>query len=69
LLSNLFIYVVDTAVRIMTRSARLALFVLIHEASPLRCQNAPMMSSTRPVADVLLSQEARPPRVIRRARN
>jgi serine/threonine-protein kinase len=32
-------------------------------------QNAPTMSSTRPVADVLLSQEARPPRVIRRARN
>jgi eukaryotic-like serine/threonine-protein kinase len=32
-------------------------------------QNAPRMSSTRPVADVLLSQEGRPPRVIRRARN
>jgi eukaryotic-like serine/threonine-protein kinase len=31
-------------------------------------ENAPTMSSTRPVADVLLSQEARPPRVIRRAR-
>ena len=31
-------------------------------------QNAPRMSSTRPIADVLLSQEARPPRVIRRAR-
>jgi eukaryotic-like serine/threonine-protein kinase len=31
-------------------------------------EHAPRMSSTRPVADVLLSQEARPPRVIRRAR-
>jgi serine/threonine-protein kinase len=31
-------------------------------------EHAPTMSSTRPVADVLLSQEARPPRVIRRAR-
>jgi eukaryotic-like serine/threonine-protein kinase len=32
-------------------------------------QNAPQMSSTRPVADVLLSQEARPPRIIGRARH
>jgi serine/threonine-protein kinase len=32
-------------------------------------ENAPTLASTRPVADVLLSQEARPPRVIRRARN
>jgi eukaryotic-like serine/threonine-protein kinase len=31
-------------------------------------ENAPRMSSTRPVADMLLSQEAHPPRVIRRAR-
>ena len=31
-------------------------------------ENAPRMSSTRPVADVLLSQEARPPRIIRQAR-
>jgi eukaryotic-like serine/threonine-protein kinase len=31
-------------------------------------EHAPRMSSTRPVADVLLSQEAHPPRVIRRAR-
>ncbi len=31
-------------------------------------ENAPTMSSARPVAEVLLSQEARPPRVIRRAR-
>jgi serine/threonine-protein kinase len=33
-----------------------------------RVENAPAMASTRPVADVLLSQEARPPRIIRRAR-
>jgi len=32
-------------------------------------QNAPSISSTRPIADVLLSQEAHPARVIRRARN
>jgi serine/threonine protein kinase len=32
-------------------------------------KNARATSSTRPVADVLLSQEARPPRVIRRAGN
>jgi serine/threonine-protein kinase len=32
-------------------------------------EHAPRMSSTRPVADVLLSQEAHPPRVIRRARH
>jgi eukaryotic-like serine/threonine-protein kinase len=31
-------------------------------------QHAPGMSSKRPVADLLLSQEARPPRVIRQAR-
>ncbi|HKU44457.1 MAG TPA: serine/threonine-protein kinase [Polyangiales bacterium] len=31
-------------------------------------ENAPLLSATRPVADVLLSQEARPPRIIRRAR-
>jgi hypothetical protein len=31
-------------------------------------QHAPGMSSQRPVADLVLSQEARPPRVIRRAR-
>lgn len=32
-------------------------------------QNAPTLASKRPVADVLLSQEARPHRVVRRARN
>lgn len=36
LLSNLFIYVVDTCLRLLTWPARLAFFVLVHEASPLR---------------------------------